>query len=104
MAMARTKYHPWGVRLTEPASISSRPASRKGRRRSSSGRKVVDQVGIEGLEADLSGGVHQIAHPVEGLDAVDGLLHHRVEILHPEAQPVEAGLPQGRQPGAADRA
>ena len=52
--------------------------------------KPVDQVGVDGHVAQAAGALHQLANHVEGLDAMDGLLHIRIEILHAEAEPIEA--------------
>ena len=57
----------------------------------------VDQVGVDGLVAQLSGAAHQIAHAVVGLNAVHRLLHLGVKVLHAEARPVESQAAPGGQ-------
>ncbi len=57
-------------------------------------RQAVDQVDADGLELCVAGGLDQLAGLLLGLDAIDGDLHLLVEILHAEAQAVEAQLAQ----------
>ena len=52
--------------------------------------QAVDQVDVDRLEADLARGLHQREHLLGRLHAMDRLLHRRIEVLHAEAQPVEA--------------
>ena len=55
-------------------------------------RKAIDQVDVDAIEAELAGGENQVAGQFKRLDAVDGLLHFRVEILHPHTQAIETQL------------
>ena len=59
----------------------------------------VDQVGVDGGEANLSRGVHQLAHLLKGLLTVDGALDIGIEVLHAEADPVESHVRDGLQAG-----
>ena len=66
--------------------------------------QAVDQVGIDRLEADAPRRSHQLAHLLDGLDAVHRLPHVSVEVLHAEDQAVEAQrgqVLQARGRGAA---
>ncbi len=56
--------------------------------------QAVDQVDADRLEAGITGGLDQFAGLLFGLDAVDCDLHLLVEVLHTEAQAVEAELAQ----------
>jgi hypothetical protein len=58
--------------------------------------QAVDQVGIDRLEVQRARG-HQVAHALERLHAVHRLLHVGVEVLHAEADAVEAHGRQVRQ-------
>ena len=60
-------------------------------------RQPVDQVGVDGGEANLAGGVHQLAHLLKGLLTVDGALDIGIEVLHAEADPVESHVRQRLQ-------
>src|SRR5690554_99256 len=60
-------------------------------------RQAVDQVQVDGAEADTAGFVQHCFGHLPGLDAVYRFLHFRVHILHAQADAVEAQLPQGRQ-------
>ena len=57
-------------------------------------RQAIDQVDADGLELRVAGSLNQLAGLFFGLDAVDGDLHLLIEILHTEAQAVEAQLAQ----------
>ncbi len=61
-------------------------------------RQAVDQVGVDRFEADLARGLHQLRNLLVRLDAMHGLLDERVEVLHAEAQTVEAERCQMREP------
>ena len=68
--------------------------------------QTVDQVDIDRLEAERPGLLHQRAHRLVRLHPVDRLLHLGVEVLHAEAQPVEAqapGVAAGPRRRCADR-
>src|SRR3989344_2591788 len=54
--------------------------------------QAVDQVDADRLELRIAGSLDQLAGLLFGLDAVDGDLHLLVEVLHTEAQTVEAQL------------
>ena len=67
-------------------------------------RQAVDEVGIDGAIAQFARALHQVANALEGLHAVHGLLHVGVEVLHAEAQPVEAERAEVRQARRRDGA
>jgi hypothetical protein len=52
--------------------------------------KAVDQVEVDALEAHAAGGGVQLPQRRLGLDPPDTLLNPGIEVLHPEAQPLEA--------------
>src|ERR1700732_130032 len=53
-------------------------------------RQAVDQIDVYAIETQLAGGTDQIAGHFEGLDAMDGFLHVRMEVLDTHAEAVEA--------------
>ena len=53
-------------------------------------RQAVDQIEIDGTEAAVAGGVHDVGSEVIALNAVDGTLHPRIEVLDTETDTVEA--------------
>src|SRR3546814_5594990 len=57
-------------------------------------RQAVDEVDVDRAEVGGAAGVHDRAGFLDRLDAIDRLLHHRIEILHAEAGAVEADLAQ----------
>ena len=67
-------------------------------------RQPVNQVDIDRIEPQRTGGVHQTRHLVEWLHPVHGLLDGRVEVLHAKAQSVEAQRREAGQPIGRDRA
>jgi hypothetical protein len=52
--------------------------------------QAVDQVGVDRAVAQRAGASHQLAHHLERLLTVHGLLHVGIEVLDAEAQAVEA--------------
>jgi len=54
--------------------------------------QAVDQIDRQSLEAELTRGVHHHAGFVEALNAIHGLLHARIEILHTDTHAVETQL------------
>lgn len=67
-------------------------------------RQSVDQVDVDGVKADAARGLYQGKYLLGGLDAVYGLLHVGVEVLHAQADAVEAQIAQGLQARGADGA
>ncbi len=58
--------------------------------------KAVDQVGVDRREAERARAFDEIAHALVGLHAVHGLLDGGIEVLHAEADAVEALGAQSR--------
>ncbi len=67
-------------------------------------RQTVDQVEIDGVKAQFPCLAEDVRHHRHRLDAVDRLLHVRVEVLHSQAHAVEAELRQGAHVGGVDGA
>jgi hypothetical protein len=57
-------------------------------------RQTVNQIDADRVKAGVARGLHHRSGHLERLNAVDGLLHDHVEILHAQAQPVKAKLTQ----------
>jgi hypothetical protein len=64
--------------------------------------RPVDEVHVDRFEAALAGRFARAKTCSGGLDAVDGLLYCGIEVLHAEAQAVEAQFGQ-RCPAGSDR-
>jgi len=70
--------------------------------RGSGGGQAVDEVHVDGAEAEVSGFFQAVGDHFVGLDAVDGFLDFRVEVLDAEADAVEADFTEyGQGVGAA---
>ena len=66
--------------------------------------KPIDEIGVDRREAEPSRALDQGPNALERLNPVHRLLDLRVEILDPEADPVEADAAQVREPLGSDRA
>jgi hypothetical protein len=88
-----------GVRVQRDAVRAQRGDLRHGAREAFRGlaRQPVDQVGVDRLEAEGACAGHELAHAVVRLHAMHRLLHLRVEVLHAEADAVEADVAQVRE-------
>ena len=60
-------------------------------------RQAVDQIQVDGAEADVARFVQYRLSHVPGLDTVHRLLHFRIHILYAQADTVETQLPEGGQ-------
>lgn len=58
-------------------------------------RQPIDQIKVDRFEVAPARRLNQGKHLFSWLDSVHGLLHRRVEVLHPKAESVEAQLGQG---------
>ncbi|MNX08590.1 hypothetical protein D3C86_382930 [compost metagenome] len=67
-------------------------------------RQAVDQIDVDRFETQRARRVHEREDLRRRLDAVHGLLHGGVEVLHAEAQAVEAERGQRREALRIDRA
>ena len=66
--------------------------------------QAVDEVDVDGLEVERAGMLHQAHEHLFGLDAVDGNLDRRIEILHAQADAVEPHAPDVGESGVVHRA
>ena len=57
-------------------------------------RQAVDEVEVDRAVAQLAHPIHRLLRHLARLDAVDGLLHLRIEILHAHRGAVEADFAQ----------
>ena len=66
-------------------------------------RQPINQINIDRFEAALARRLNQGKHLFSWLDPVHCLLHRRVEVLHPKAEPIETQLGQGVESAWAHR-
>jgi hypothetical protein len=60
-------------------------------------RQTVDEVNVDGCEAEAAGLLDVLTGELERLHALHRLLNGRIEILKSHRQPVETEIPQGRE-------